>query len=413
MKKKLLWLLAAILVVPILIFLLIGGISMIQLNKMINNTKNTASTAPTVKVDYQNAYNGSGVPDVITEEVAQKYLSWLAPADDENDFRYASDYQDYHLVHLHIGRDQSSYPVILGYEDATLEQIREALDANPNINETYKNFIYQYASDLRSLYPDANLAVLHYNLKTLVIEEMTQAQIDKETLSTNSAACYLRYENKICVLEDLDLSRESDDYIILVHELTHAARSLQLDEGIAADGYGIDIGFYDYHLMGTHAEEGLITNLAYELQGLGNKAIFYPMLASYYRIILQCIDYTHADFFNHSVNYLVDQMDAFMEEEDYAYQVVAMIEAQMSLRYTPYASVDFRDFQPMYEYLMRMYCKKYLTADMSYSDAQAVFDAFYEEITFNFENMNRKYEISEETFLPTFEACLSQLGIEK
>lgn len=364
------------------------------------------------KVDYKDAYNGSGVPDVLSQEVLDKYLSYMKPADDAYDFRYATDYSDWSLVKLQTGRDQSSYEKILGYGDATLEEIKQALDRNENISATYKDFIYNYAVELRTLYPDINLAVLRHNLETLVIDEMTQAQIDKETLSTDSAACYLRYENRICVLEDLDLSRESDDYIILVHELSHAARSVQVKEADVVD-YDTDIGFYDYYLMGTYAEEGIITNIAYELQGLGKKATFYPMLASYYRIICDCIGYTGEDFFNHSVNYLIDQMDAFMGDEQYAYQVVAMIDAQMSLRYTPYQGVDFHDFQPMYEYLARMYFKKHISAEMDYSAAKAVFDDFYAEITFNFENMNRKYDVDENTFLPTFEKYISEMGIAK
>ena len=167
----------------------------------------------------------------------------------------------------------------------------------------------------------------------------------------------------------------------------------------------------DDYQMGTYAEEGIVTNISYELQGLGNRATFYPMLSSYYRIICGCIDYSGEDFFNHSVNYLIDQMDAFMGDEEYAYRVVAMIDAQMSLRYTPYQSVDFHDFQPLYEYLMRMYCKKNLRADMTYAQAREVFDAFYEDITFSFENMKRGYDISEENFLETFEKCVEDLGI--
>jgi len=361
-------------------------------------------------VDYETAYNGSGVPDVFTEEILEDYLEHLAPADDEYDFKYASDYQDLQLVKIYKCRDCSAYEKILGYKDATLEQIRQAIDDNDNIAPKYKDFIYQFACDLRTLYPDCNLAVFYHNLQTLVIDEMTQAEIDLETLSTNSAACYLRYENRVCIAEGLDLSRESDDYIILVHELCHAARTLQQKKEDTGN-YDIDISFWDEYKMGTYAEEGIVTNISYELQGLGNRAVFYPMLASYYRIICSCIDYSGEDFFNHGVNYLIDQMDAFMGDEEYAYRVVAMIDAQMSLRYTPYQSVDFHDFQPLYEYLIKMYCKKNLRADMNYEQAEEVFDAFYEDITFNFENMNRGYDISEETFLETFGQCVTELGI--
>lgn len=422
MKKKTVILIAVTLL--LLLFLFFGGLgSMVPLlltsrhtgnsNNRTNSTAGTVSTAETdATADSREAYNGSGIPDNLSQEVLEEYLEYMEPANDEYDFHYATDFTRWDLVKILEGRDCSAYEQILGYRDATLEEIRLAADANPNISPKYKEFIYQFACDLRTLYPNVNLAVLRHNLDTLVIDEMTQAEIDKETLSTDSAACYLPYENRVCVAEDLDLSKESDDYIILTHELCHAARSVKLRNN-GDDVYDVDIGFYDLYKMGTYAEEGIVTNISYALQGLDNKATFYPMLASYYRIICSCIDYSGEDFFNHGVNYLIEQMDAFMGDAQYAYQVVAMIDAQMSLRYEPYKGVDFRDFQPMYEYIAEMYFKKNITPDMTYEAAQAVFNAFYEDITFNFENMNRKYDIDENTFLPVFEEYIAALGIRK
>lgn len=416
MKRKKLWLIPIVLITLfVLLFALGGGFIMLQPNHTLPaNTYpetlyiDTAMEEPAKTSDSDNAYKGSGIPDVLTEELLEKYLEALKPADDAHDFLFATDFQNLELVKIYKGRDISSYPQILGYSDASLEQIRQALHANSNISPKYKEFIYQYACDLRTLYPNCNLAVLYHNLQTLVIDELTQHKINMETLSTDSAACYLRYENRICVAENLNLSRESNDYIILVHELCHAARTLQRRPENPAE-YDIDIGFYDNYKMGTYAEEGLITNIAYELQGMGNKATFYPMLASYYRIIEQCIDYSGEDFFNHSVNYLIHQMDAFMGDES-AYQIIARIDAQMALRYTPYQSVDFYDFQPVYDYLARMYFKKFIQPDMTREEAQEIFDLFYKDITFHFENISRGYDISEDTFIPIFHQYLDELN---
>ena len=411
MNKKKLWIIPVVIVVlVVLVFVMGGGLSMMKLGRNTQKENLYLDLPETETTDYKNAYKGSGVPDVLTEDVMERYRKALEPADDAYDFLYATDYQDLDLVKIYKGRDSASYQRILGYGDATLEQIRQALDGNDNISPKYKDFIYQYACDLRTLYPDCNLAVLYHNLHTLVIDEMSQAEIDKETLSTDSAACYLRYENRICVAEDLDFSRESNDYIILTHELCHAARCVQVRPEDPAE-YDIDIGFYDDYKMGIYAEEGVITNIAYELQGLGQKAIFYPVLASYYRIIGQCIDYSGEDFFNHSLNYLIGQMDAFMGDE-MACEIIARIDAQMTLRYTPYNSVDFHDFQPVYDYLARMYFKKFIHPGMTKQQAQEVFDAFYEDISFHFENLNRDYDISEETFVPAFTQFLEAQGIQ-
>lgn len=353
-------------------------------------------------------YNGSGVPDNVSEEVLNKYLNYLAPADDPNDYMFASDYQYYDLVKIKKVRDQSGYQDVFGYSDATLEDIRAALDVNPNISKEFKDFIYQYAVDLRTLCPNANLAVLRHNLETLKVLEVTQDQMNKETLSTDSAACYVRAENTIYLLQGTQLDKNSDDYIIVVHELTHAARTAVFK---TADGIEVSVTFgEDYH-HGTYPEEAIITNLAYALQGLGNKAVFYPMQSSYFRIIFDSVDYDYADFFNHSINYLSNKIDDVLGEKGRGTIFLIQLNCQGIARYTPYMDITFKNFQPFYETLGELYFSTHITSDMSYDEASKVFDTFYAEVTFNFENMNRKYTISEDTFLPTFEEEIEELGI--
>ena len=214
-KKKILFICIGAVVGVLLLLFLFAELVMFSLG-LGGGRRGSESTAgtgnseqeSTVKVDYENAYKGSCVPDVLTDEVLADYLKNMAPADDEYDFRYATDFAEFDLVKLYKGRDSSAYEKIIGYKDATLEQIRQAIDANDNIAPKYKDFVYQFACDLRTLYPNCNLAVFYHNLQTLIIDEMTQTEIDMETLSTNSAACYLRYENRVCIAEGLDLSRE-------------------------------------------------------------------------------------------------------------------------------------------------------------------------------------------------------------
>lgn len=361
----------------------------------------------------EEAYNGSGVPDEITQELLDKYMEEFEPADDEEDYKFAMDYQGYDVIGFFCCRDEKGYKTFFGFEDVTLLDIKEALDKNTTISQTYKAFIYQYAVDVRERYPDANLSVLYTNLPTLIVDEVTPSELAHETVSLvgDTGACYIAEENRICVLEDFDLS-ESDNYIILTHELTHAARKYRYEEQTGDDRITRQACFYTSNL-GYYAEEAIITNLAYELEGKGNRATFYPMLCNYYRIILDCIDYTYADYYNHDALYLVDKMDEFMGDDKYAWQIMARIDAQMDLRYNNYGDVDFYDFQPVYEYLAKMYFKKYITEDMTYEEAEAVFDAFYEEITFDLENMTRTYTIDENTFMPTFEAYVEATGIQK
>ncbi len=343
-------------------------------------------------------------------EIHQKYIEYTAPSDDDVDFMFASDYQAYDLVKLYKAYDACAYEEVLGIDKKiTVEDIEEVLKTNDKIDPEYKEFIIQYVKDWLALYPESDLRVFYHNLKTLEIRVISESEMMKETLSTDSAACYLKKENQILLLEGEDFSRESDNYIILTHELTHCARQTSYyDEN---ENHKV-AGFYEYYLMGTYAEEGIITNIAYEMQGLGERACFYPFQSSCYRIIMDCIGYDGEDFMNHSVNYLIAKMDEYMGDDQYAYYIVALIDAQASQRYTSYQEVDFTNYQDLYDYLTEMYMKKYLSADMSMEEAEQVYEEFCANIMHNFENMKRKYDITEANFRPAFEEYVKGLGIE-
>ena len=135
------------------VFLITIGINLYSYLKFWGITKVQEGSSAGHEESYD--YNGTGVAELIPQEVLDEYLEYLAPADDEHDFRYASDYQDHELVKLKKAYDCSGYEHILGYADASLEDIQESLNRNPNITEKYKRFIYDFACDLRGLYPGA------------------------------------------------------------------------------------------------------------------------------------------------------------------------------------------------------------------------------------------------------------------
>lgn len=342
-------------------------------------------------------------------EIDAKYLEYLQPADDDIDFMFASDYEYFDMIDFEKGKDSCSYEAILGIADkVTVSDIEEVLASNDAIAPEYKEFIITYVTDWLELYPESDFRVLYHNLKTLEILTVTESDMMISTMSTGAAACYLREENQILLLDGEDFLRETDNYIILTHELTHCARSTRYGD---ADGTQKSIGYYDYHLMGTYAEEGIITNIAYELQGLGKRADFYPIYSSFYRIVMDCVDYTAEDFLNHGVNYLIYKMDEFMGDEQYAYYIVALMDSHGTKRYADYMNVDYTYYQDAYDYITRMYMKKYLSPDMSLEEAEAVFEAFCDNIMHGFDWMKRTDGITADTYRPAFEACLEEYGI--
>ena len=148
------------------------------------------------------------MPDNVPQEVLDTYLECLKPADDEYDYRFQTDYEYHDMIKLTECHDSKGYEKALGYADVSLADIKNVLDKNENISSKYKDFIYEYARRLRELYPEVNLSVLYHNLHTLKVNELTQDEINVETISTSSAAFYKRTENMIGVAENLDLSKD-------------------------------------------------------------------------------------------------------------------------------------------------------------------------------------------------------------
>ena len=339
---------------------------------------------------------------------SDSYLELLATADDENDYRYASDYEVLDFINRLYVRDANAYQNIYGYSNVTLEQIKSALNNNSKINNEYKDFIIQYVTDWNNLYPGSDFSTLYHNLSTLEIRVCTEDEMARYTLSTSSVACYKRSENVIYVLDGINLNRESSDYIVVAHELTHCARNSVFQ---GEDGYNVDVSFYDDMKMGMYIEEALITDFCYELQGIGGKSNFYTLQSSYFRIILDAIDYNGADFMNHSVNYLIDKMDEYMGDEQYAYHIITLIDAEASLRYTPYIEPEFEDFSELYQYITRMYVKNNITKDMSYEEAMKKYDDLVSEITYYFDQMKNPIELDLTIFRDEFEKEINSMSI--
>lgn len=344
------------------------------------------------------------------DEINEKYLALLAPADDEYDYKYASDYTAAHFVKRIYIRDSQAFEEVFGYSNVTIEQIEKVLRENHNMSQKYKDFILQYVKDWETLFPGSDFSILYTNIKNgMAIKEITKEDMLWKSQAIDGLACWREEDNTIYVLKDIDLDRSGDGYIIFTHELTHGSRSTKLEN---EDGYIIRASFYEDIHMGYYSEEALITCFAYMMQGLGNKSNFYTLQSSYYRIILDAIDYDGADFLNHSVNYLIDKMDEYMEDTEYAYHIISLIDAEATLRYTDYIKVDFHEFSELYAYITRMYMKKYLNPEMSYVESEVVYKNLMEEITYYFDEMKRPYEIDFDIFEATFRECANELEIQ-
>ncbi len=351
----------------------------------------------------------------VNEHKSEDYFAeYQAPADDEYDYKWANDHYYGQIGHLRKVLDAGGYEVAFGYPKPSYDQLCEAIDQNPGIGDKYAPYFKEYIQRWLTLYPETDFSNFLYNLKTLEVNECTKDEIKWAAISADALACYRQMDNAIYINKDIDLSsRSNDDYIILGHELWHAARNGRHTIG----GDNVSVSFYEGIRFGLYEDEALDTYFMYEIQGENKRSVFYTLSSNYFRIIMDGIKdtYTGSDYMNHSINYLAEKMDQYMEGTEYAGKALytlSLIDGEMDLHYDTDTEVTLEDLKSLFGYMATMYCRKYLKEGMSAKEAEQVFEDFMFEITWHFEGLRNPYEeITPEAFRPFFEQCCENLGI--
>lgn len=335
------------------------------------------------------------------------YDDLFQPADDEFDFLWASDYEYHDLVKLEQARDSSGLDRMFGYKTVTKEQLHDRIYANDMIEPKYQAFVDTFVNDYLEKYPGSDFRILYHNLETIQIKEVNSDEMLKKALDAASVACYKSSENTIYVQLDLDISKETDGYIILTHELLHACRHVDYTD---ENGVHKVSRFWDVFELGSYMEELIATHIAYELQGLDNKSGYYKMLSNYGTIIYAAIDYDGADFLNHSVNYFVKAMNDYMGTDEAAY-VCTMMGSQAEIRFNNYSAVVYDDFTDLYDYMTRMYIKENVTEPVTEAEAEEIFNGLYGIITNGYTNVSTAYNIGEEDYRVPFYYHMNENGL--
>lgn len=331
-------------------------------------------------------------PKKTPEEIAAKYEKLLEPADDEFDYKWANDYNYARMLHTYNLFDSKGYSQVFNFSRPTKEDMYRRIDANSYLAPEYKQFIKDYVNDWLTLWPETDFSILYYNLGTLKIERIADNKTLFLATSPDAVASYVTSVNKICVGDDCTFfDKTSDDYIVLTHELTHAARKIPLTEVEdysclrVEEGSTIRMGFTSDIVFGNYEEEAIITNLAYEMQGLGKKSRYYYYETSIWRLLSEGIDYDGADFMNHSINYLCDKLQERLDElgdKTPAYHYINLIDAQAKLHWERASedSVDFTDFTEIVDLETRNFLDLRGVKSMTKEESDKLFEEFWSDI---------------------------------
>lgn len=336
-----------------------------------------------------------------------RYSDYIEPADDTSDDQWKIDYQmDSSDREIYIN-DSSMYETIFGFAKPTEQELCDAVDSNPDINEKYSAFFKGFIHDWLTMYPASDLSVLKHNLATLNVHEVREDGIELfMALSGGANACYYVDSNSIYIAETSDISnKQSQDYVIAVHETLHAARNAIIEQEDSTTIY-ISLNDFPHNTtgFGDCHDEALVSWFSYQLQNLGNKSHSYIYLSSMYRQFMPYLDYDGADYINHSAGRFIESMQAYFDECGIKYQALSvfklmddMIQSYDKTELPPYST----DYTALYESLSLLRQHQIGYADMDSQEKTAAFEVFWEDLTLFLNDESIEfYGITKEDYSP-------------
>ncbi len=257
-------------------------------------------------------------------------------------------------------------------------ECRRRIEQNRNIPEKFKDYFTDFVNRIETKYPDADLSMLCHNLETLRVEELNDQAYLMKTASVDSLGVYFNNENAIYIPEGTVYVEGEFGFQVLIHEFCHAARICWLD-GSSKNSAGFDSDLED-DLLG----ECMNSDFSCSLLSYDERDIAYQTPSNYLRIMLECMDnYTLSDYMNHSSAYFLHKLDETAGDTNYASVIWKLIALQHSEWREKDIDIPAQTYEPIYDYLCRLYYRRYVMADMTDEEARAVADelvdkAFYD-----------------------------------
>lgn len=338
----------------------------------------------------------------IYKSLTDDYIQFLSPADDEYDYNWKYDYNK-EPSKLFVS-DSKVYEEIFGFSKPTKDELLEELNNNNNLDAEYKEILTEYINNWLTLWPDSDLSALKNNLSTLQINKITSDQMVIEGGSDSVNACYNVDRNTIYINENSNYqNKNSVDYLILIHEIIHASRNSYFYK----DDQRIEVSFTPDPNLSLFTDEALVNNFAYQLTNVPYDS--YSLQTNYYKMIIDAIGYDGNDYMNHSYNYLFDKMDNYMGDDEYAYHISSLIGFQGMIHYNQSRAItSYDNFIEIYDYMVKLYCKKNLQDDLSYYEALEKFDDFWSQISYNLKSWAPYKDVNEDYIYTVYEQYVSE-----
>ena len=260
--------------------------------------------------------------------------------------------------------DSTALNKFLGEKNITLNDINEVVDNNTNLNDDLKIIIKDFAQKFKETYPSIDMRLFYENVKKINVIYETEESIKEH----GDRAAWFNYDlGEIHVNENIDLSKGSNDLMVLRHEICHMVSLgviYQDDKKIMAitnnGGYGeylleaIDV------ILSTEPFKD-----EYEFDDFG-----YEASANELNAIIKAIpDFDYSVLANQDVYNIAAYLDSVIPNDINASRFIDLLDMQ-TIAYYNMSSIrmESSEFKDLYRYIANTYINYVITPDMSYDE---------------------------------------------
>jgi len=256
----------------------------------------------------------------------------------------------------------------LGEKHITLEDIKEVVNQNDSIKPEIKNEIIRLADAMIKTYPGIDMRLFYENVKRVQIVYETDESIAEHG---DMAAWFDPKDITIHINENIDLTRGSEDEMILMHEGGHMA-SLGI---IEADNGKTIVAITNDNAYGMGLREAIDVILTstpfkdeYAFDDFG-----YPLYTNELEAIIEVIpNFDFTVLVNQDVYNIAAYLDQINPTSIPASRAIELMDMQNISYYNTAVKSEKDQYDDIYRYIGETYYNYVLTPDMSYEEIQEI-----------------------------------------
>lgn len=296
---------------------------------------------------------------------------------DKNEMIITDDYvvlED--LKKIHIYTNEGLHKYYTEVDNVTYEDLRKAMNDNPDIVGDFKTFLSDFIDKLEEKYPNIDLTVFYYNIKNANVQFVTSEFMPGYNGTSAPRGCFIPegckvYINTECSYEELEQ--------VVPHEIGHMLVNMIFEK----KGYTIQRDFCKSADYGFMVEEALNSKFVDDLMEIDAVDLPYQMPVNFIETFMEATNYTMEDYLSGS---LIDYNNLLIEhgiiEEDAARATVQIELQKYNIRGQQDVDMEDSEFACLYEVYSYVYFNNMIKEDMTHDEIVDIYMKFYNTLTY-------------------------------